>query len=183
MQKITLLILSMIVSQISHAKSLKINPLASEQTKQFASMLGEWKITDYALDKQGKWQKSTGADWNWYTILNGHAIQDDWIQPSLSTKLEDESKRGYGTNIRIYNPKTNLWEMAWASSNGKKVDNFSAKFEDNKIIMTGFYAGGNTRVTFYDMKPDSFEWKMEMQSKDDKKLWKEVYRIHGDRKK
>lgn len=49
--------------------------------------------------------------------------------------------------------------------------------------MRGFYVGNETRVTFYDMKENTFDWKMEFQDKDNPEVWKEVYRIHGDRKK
>lgn len=177
------LILFIFISNSVCAEIEKFNSSAPEQTKQFASMLGEWKISDSSLGKDGKWTAGNGADWNWHTILNGHAIQDDWIQPSLSDKLDDPSKRQFGTNIRIFNPKKNQWEMAWASSGGKKVDTFTAVGGDGKIVMKGFYAGNNTRITFYDMKKNTFEWKMEFQSKEDKNVWLEVYHIHGDRKK
>ena len=175
--------LIVLFTNIACAESEKFNSSAPEQTKQFVSMLGEWKISDSSLGKDGKWTAGYGADWNWYTILDGNAIQDDWIQPSLNIKLKDKSKRQFGTNIRIYNPKKNQWEMAWASNGGKKVDTFTAVGIDGKVVMSGFYAGNNTRITFYDMKKNTFEWKMEIQSKEDKTVWKEIYRIHGDRKK
>ena len=127
-------------------------------------------------------QQGRGADWNWYTILDGHAIQDDWISPSLSVEVE-EGKRGFGTNIRIYNPTDKRWNQIWVSSNSRKFDNFTATFIDGKIVMRGFYVGNETRVTFYDMKENTFDWKMEFQDKDNPEVWKEVYRIHGDRKK
>lgn len=176
------ILIALIISQGAFANEYSINPLATEQTKQFATLLGKWEITDSSIDKQGKWQLGVGADWNWYTILDGHAIQDEWIQPSLSKDI-DNNKRQYGTNIRIYNPQKNQWEMAWASNGGKKIDTFTAKGKDGTIIMTGIYSGENTRITFYNMKADTFDWKMEYQSKTDKNLWKEVYRIHGKRKK
>lgn len=43
------------------------------------NLLGHWAITDSTLDKQGQWQKGLGASWHFYPILNGHAVQDDWI--------------------------------------------------------------------------------------------------------
>ena len=177
-----LILLSLSSCVVAKQHNSTINPLAVEQTKQFAPLLGEWTITDSSLDKEGNWQAGAGADWNWYTILDGHAIQDDWIQPSLSKDI-DNSKRQFGTNIRIYNPKKNQWEMAWASNGGKKIDTFTAVGSEGKIIMTGFYSGANTRITFYNMQANSFDWKMEFQSNTDASLWKEVYRIHGERRK
>ena len=49
--------------------------------------------------------------------------------------------------------------------------------------MRGFYAGNESRITFFNIQENSFDWKMEFQSKEDKSIWKEVYRIHGKRKK
>jgi hypothetical protein len=170
-------------SAIGTAENIKseINPLAPKETQQFASLMGNWRITDSSLNKDGKWIAGSGADWNWYTILNGHAIQDDWIQPPLSKKVP-VGKRQFGTNIRIYNPKEKRWEMAWASNAGKKIDTFKAKASEGRVVMRGLYAGNETRITFFNMKPKTFDWKMEVQSKTDKTKWKEVYRIHGEKK-
>jgi len=179
MNKLILIIL-LTLPTINFAKS-KINPLAPVETKQYAPLIGEWKITDSSLGKDGKWHAGQGADWNWYTILNGHAIQDDWISPPLSKETE-KGKRQYGTNIRTFNPETSQWEQIWTSSNGKKIDSFSAKEKDGAIVMRGFYTGNESRITFFNLKTDTFDWKMEIQSKEDKSIWKEVYRIHGKRK-
>jgi hypothetical protein len=178
-----ILILILILPTLSFAINDKhtINPLAPPETKQYAPLLGNWKITDFSLDREGKWQAGSGADWNWYTILNGHAIQDDWIQPSLDQEIE-AGKRQYGTNIRIYNSKNNKWNQIWTSIGNRKFDQFTANEKSGAIVMRGFYAGNESRITFFNMQANSFDWKMEFQSKEDKSIWKEVYRIQGKRK-
>lgn len=178
--KKTLILLILFTGTVLAEKNHQINPKAPPETHQYAPLLGEWTITDSSLDKQGNWQPGKGADWNWYTILDGNAIQDDWITPSLSVESE---KRGYGTNIRIYNPAKKMWEQIWVSAGAKKIDSFSATFQDGKIVMRGFYANNESRITFFNMKENSFDWKLEFQDKDNPDIWKEVYRIHGDRKK
>jgi len=175
-----IVILTIALTNLVFAEN-KINPLAATETNQFATLLGAWDIKDYSLDKNGKWQQGVGADWNWYTILDGHAIQDDWIQPPVSVKV-DNGKRQYGTNIRIYNPKKQQWEMAWASNGGKKIDTFVATKQGDNIVMTGLFNGFNSRITFFNMKINSFDWKLEYQSKIDATIWNEVYRIKGSRK-
>ncbi len=178
-----LFISAIIFSSLSLAQpgNYQINPTASKEAHHYAPLLGEWEIVDSSLNKDGMWVTGSGADWNWYTILDGHAIQDDWIQPSMSQKI-GSGKRQFGTNIRIYNPNTKQWEQIWASSQGKKIDQFSATSTNKQIIMRGFYAGNESRVTFYNLKENTFDWKMEFQSKKDTTIWKEVYRIHGKRK-
>ncbi len=176
---VTLIALSL--TFLAHA-NLKINKNAPAETKQYAPLLGQWSITDSSIDKDGNWIQGPGADWNWYTILDGNAIQDDWIQPPLDIEVE-QGKRQYGTNIRIYNPKEKHWEQIWTSISGRKIDRFTAVGKDGTIVMRGFYANNEARITFYNLKENTFDWKMEFQSKTDENIWTEVYRIHGIRKK
>jgi hypothetical protein len=143
------------------------------------NLLGKWEITDSSLNQQGQWQAGNGASWHFYTILNGYAVQDDWVAPALD-KPEPEAGRQYGTNIRIFNPKENRWEMAWASVKGQKVDTFTAIEQDGAIIMSGQFNGNTSRITFYDIQSNSFAWKLEMQQANE--TWLEVYRIKGKRK-
>ena len=166
----------------------------------FQPLIGNWSIEDYQLDKQGKWQPAGGADWNFYSILDGSAVQDDWIAPSLS-KPAPSAGRQYGTNIRILNKDTKEWQMAWMSNTGKKVENFTAKEVDGKIVMRGLYQGSETRITFFDISDSQFSWIMEVaknndtnrdkSSSDKKQLnknasdknvlgqWKTIYKIKG----
>ena len=145
----------------------------------FEPLLGNWRIKDFQLDKNGKWQPAGGADWNFYSILNGAAIQDDWIAPSL-TQPEPKRGRQFGTNIRIYNPDKKQWQMAWIANTGKKVETFKAVEKEGQIIMDGNYNGTNTRITFYDISSKNFSWKMEQENKGEKgTTWKVVYKIEG----
>ena len=160
--------------------SVDLHPNAAPETMQFARLVGEWKITDYSLDQNGEWQQGPGADWNWYLILNGFAVQDDWISPPLADP-EPEAGRQFGTNIRIYNPAENRWDLAWASNNGQQVDTFVAVADGDDVVMTGIFGGRPSRITFFDITDTTFDWRLEFQNPEDE-TWAEVYRIHGDRK-
>ncbi len=152
---------------------------APAQTSQFAGLVGNWKIDDSYLDKDGKWQPAGGAQWKFYWILGGTAIQDDWISPALD-KPAPKAGRQFGTNIRIYNPAQNRWEMAWASNSGRKIDTFNAVAEGKSVVMSGFFNGADSRITFFNIKPQSFDWKLEQQDKKSGKF-NETYRIKGKR--
>ncbi len=154
---------------------------APAETSQFGQLVGNWAITDSGIDKDGNWKAGNGADWNFYWILNGTAIQDDWIAPSLD-KPAPEKGRQFGTNIRIYNPKMKRWDTAWASNTGAKIDIFSATTINGALVMQGHYYGKETKISFYNISTNHFSWKMEQQDKDTKQ-WSEVYRIEGTRKK
>ena len=149
------------------------------QTSQFGQLVGKWKVKDYTLNSDGKWLEGSGANWNFYWILGGTAIQDDWISPSLD-KPAPVKGRQFGTNIRIYNPKLNQWDMAWASNSGAKVDTFSAKAKDQQLIMRGLFNGKDSQITFFNIKPAQFSWKLEQKDKTSDS-WSEVYRIEAFR--
>ncbi len=155
--------------------------LLSEQLENslLKKLLGTWEITDSTLDPQGQWQPGQGASWHFYPILNGHAIQDDWIAPAL-TQPEPDTGRQYGTSIRIYNPKRNQWDMAWASIKGQKVDTFTAVEKDAAIIMSGQFNEATSRITFFNLKANSFDWKLELKQVNE--TWLEVYRIIAKRR-
>lgn len=158
----------------------KVTVLSEQlESSDMKKLLGHWKIKDSSKDAQGQWQEGQGASWHFYPILNGHAVQDDWISPGLD-EVEPETGRQYGTNIRIFNPKENRWEMAWASISGKKVDTFRAQEVDNKIIMTGLYNGRSSKITFFNIQAKSFDWKLEYQQAENN-VWLEVYRISATR--
>lgn len=182
MTRIYYLIYFLLVTFSSYiAANQTINPNAPNETQQFAQLLGKWQVKDFQLQKDGSWKPGKGADWNWYTILDGHAIQDDWISPSMGTKVEN-SQRQFGTNIRIYNPKLERWELAWASKFGQQVDTFTAKKVGNDLQMLGLFSGTDSKITFFEITPTSFRWKLETRKSETDK-WLEVYRIEGVRKR
>lgn len=155
----------------------EINPAAPQQTQQFAPLLGSWEITDYQLQGDGNWAEGKGADWHWYAILDGYAIQDDWIAPPQAIEVAD-IERQYGTNVRIFNPDKARWEMAWMSKKGQQMDTFTAVADNGQLVMEGEFSGNNARITFYDITASTFQWKMEFLQ--DQK-WREVYRISANK--
>lgn len=145
----------------------------------FNQLIGEWAITDSSLTPDGTWKAGLGADWNFYKILNGNAIQDNWIAPPIGVEVKN-GQRQFGTNIRIFNPKESQWEMGWIASNGKELKTFTAIEDNEKIVMKGVFGGGNSQITFFNITENSFDWKLQLEQKD--KSWPEVYRIKGTKK-
>lgn len=157
-----------------------LNPEAPPETAQFGQLVGEWSIRDENRQPDGSWTEGAGADWNWYYVLDGYAVQDDWIAP-IPNAPEGSPAMQYGTNLRIYNPQAEQWEMAWTSSTGPSVTTFTATQEGDSLVMRGIYAAGRpNRITFFDITEDTFEWKLEIQQPDES--WQEFYRIHATRK-
>ncbi|MBV1907910.1 MAG: hypothetical protein KUG78_01230 [Kangiellaceae bacterium] len=154
-----------------------ISPQAPEELMQFGRLVGKWKIRDQSLDEKGNWQDGAGADWNFYWILGGNAVQDEWISPGM-TESTREKGRQFGTNIRTYNPKTKKWEMIWTANTSRKIESFSATGSDDSMVMEGFYNGSQTRITFYNITNSRFSWKME-KNNNAKKEWQPIYKIEA----
>lgn len=159
-------------------KSQTLNNNAPAETESLGRLIGKWDAKIERLDNDGNWNPGTNKiEWHWYFILNGHAIQDDWITEKLTGDGSD-STLVYGTNIRIYNKDENKWYMAWLHGDGRKLATFTAVNENDKVIMEGTNASGReVRITFFDIKENSFEWQQEW-TFDDGKNWTVVAKIH-----
>ena len=112
---VCLILLTVFVSACNSKKDdaalykTKINPEAPPETAMLGQLIGTWDIDQSIINKDGTWgERKRHAIWKWYYILDGHAIQDDWI---LVDSLKNQ--HAAGTNIRIYNPEEKQWYMAW----------------------------------------------------------------------
>ena len=157
---------------------------APPELAHFAKMMGSWATTEESLKPDGSgWQPSKGADWDFYWAFDGYGIRDYYVSPPAAQKVDDETKRQRGINLRVYNPAEKKWVMTWLTVGAAPPSGFTATSTQDQIVMLsdkpgpgGFHA----RITFFDMTSNSFEWKMERSK--DQETWLEVYRIHGKRK-
>jgi hypothetical protein len=161
----------------------RLNPAAPPETEQLGRLVGIWDAEQIKRNRDGSWSdEKSHAEWRWYYILDGHAVQDDW----LGVEITEDSRKVLnfiGTNIRIYNPEEEQWHMAWIDKTNRRLAGFTAIYNENRVIMTGTNAQGRlVRTTFYHITPDSFNWKQEW-TFDDGKSWLEVAKIHCIRRR
>lgn len=139
-------------------------------TAQFGRYLGDWNIQDWQLQPDGKsWVEQKGARWNFTCFGNGVAVQDFWMP----------NGGGAGTNLRMYNPKTEKWDIAWTATGAPGFSHITARQnEDGHIVMDYVSPKKNPpqRITFFTPTGEGWNWKLE-QSFDGEKSWVEVYRI------
>jgi len=153
---------------------------APPELMHWGKLAGQWTCEEEGLNPDGSgWQSAGNSDWDFLWAYNGWGIQDNYYSPSRQTPLEDESKRQRGVNLRIYNTATNQWVLTWLTTASPKSLPMTAQSTDTQMVMLtdGVNAQGQyTRYTFFDLKPNAYEWKMELsKTKED---WREVYRIH-----
>jgi hypothetical protein len=177
------LILAPALQRLSVASNPReaLNPAAAPGTEMLGRLEGRWRVDMKILDQQGNWvPQDQQREWLWYYILDGHAIQDDFV-----VVFKDESgnslRRVVGTNIRIYNAEEKRWHMAWISSKARRLAAFTAVNEGDRVIMRGVNdQGRDVRNTFFDISRDSFDWEQAW-TFDDGASWLPVARIHATR--
>ena len=140
---------------------------------QFGRYIGDWKITDESLAKDGSgWGPGTGARWIFSCLGPGVAVQDYWM-PNAG---------GFGTNVRTYNPDTGSWEIVWAAGalNGLMHISATQQDDDGRIVMDILKPVQDPprRIIFY--TPDDGGWNWVQQwSFDGGASWVDVYRIRA----
>lgn len=171
------------VSGVKSGQANQIHPDAPRETLTLARLFGIWDAFQVKRNRDGGWSAdTTHAEWHWYPILDGHAVQDDWISLGPDTG-STESRQVVGTNIRIYNAEEKQWHMAWIDKTNRRLAIFTATHDGDMIVMNGNNANGRkVRNTFFDISGLSFRWKQEW-TFDQGETWVEVARIACRRKK
>ncbi len=143
--------------------------------EQFGRYLGDWNIQDWQLSQDGKtWTEGKGARWNFVCIGNGLAVQDYWMP----------NGGGVGTNLRLYDPKKESWEITWSATGAPGMTHITAKEDENGNIVMHYVSPKPTparRITFLPPTADGWDWKLEF-STDGEQTWFEVYKIKATRR-
>lgn len=96
------------------------NASLPEEYNYFEKLIGSWKI-DYTDNSNSHTMK---GEWHFSWVLEGMAIQAVIILPRFE----------YGTSIRLYNPGTCAWDVAYCYTG--KIMRLEARKQDNRIILT-----------------------------------------------
>ena len=149
---------------------------------QFGRYIGDWDIADQGLSQDGtKWTAGPGARWNFTCVGNGIAVQDFW----MPNGAEGSPPPGVGTNLRMYDPKTEQWQIAWTATNAPGFSHISAKEDENSNIVMQYVSPEQTpprRIIFFPPTAEGWDWAMEM-SFDGGENWTAVYKIKATPRK
>jgi hypothetical protein len=165
-------------TDLSNQAATALNPEAPVETELLGQLVGTWDAAQSVINRDGSWGEETHSIWKWYYILDGHAIQDDWITIDSLKK-----KNVTGTNIRIYNPEENEWHMAWIDKTNRRLATFTAVNDNGTVVMDGTNAKGRyIKNTFFNITDNEFDWKQEW-TFNEGETWIVVAKIHCTRKK
>ena len=117
------------------------NMLLPEEFNYFEKLIGSWAI-DYIESNNSI---SIKGEWHFSWVLEGMAIQDVIILPDYE----------YGTSLRIYNPDTHAWDVAYGYTG--KIIRLEAKKQDDMIMLT-FVNDERRKWVFTNIENNRFHW-------------------------
>jgi hypothetical protein len=94
-------------------------------------------------------------------VLEGRAIQDIWIMPSLSDRKRDFDRTNnmYGTTLRIWDPTIQAWRIRWINPVTGHEERQTGRKIGDEIVQIGARVDGTpTRWRFTAITQDSFHW-------------------------
>ncbi len=112
-----------------------------EEFNYFGKLIGSWKL-NYIDNNTSR--KSNG-EWHFSWVLEGMAVQDVIFGP------DDE----YGTTIRVYNPNTHAWDIAYCFTG--EIIRLEARKQNDMIILTNI-DDDRKKWVFVKIEDNNFHW-------------------------
>lgn len=130
----------------------KRNAVIPQEDDFFGALVGEW---DFEWIDRNRSRKVLG-EWLFSWALEGGAIQDLFICPSRATREADpQPDAEYGTTIRIYNPKTKKWDIAYGCTG--YIKRLEARREGDRVVLTNI-VNPEEKWVFSEIRDASFHW-------------------------
>jgi hypothetical protein len=153
------------------------SPELGDVADAFGWLVGGWSAEVLDFDANGQVRRGTGEWWfSW--VLEGRAIQDVWIVPVRSERMEVSGmpnrpsgpNNRYGTSIRWFDRSSRQWKIVWINPVSGTLNQLAGVRNGNRIILDGNADGQRIRWSFDEIRPESFVWRGE--SRDDSGSWK-----------
>ena len=144
-----------------------------EKYDYFGCLIGKWDIEwiDHLNDTTPRQVK---GEWIFSWVLDGTAVQDLFIVPCRGERLVNRQPDAeYGTTLRIFNPKTLVWDIFYGCS-GEAI-RLTARKIGNDIVLTE-----KMRYVFSDITGSAFYWRKEQMN--DTEKWEIVAKIKATKK-
>ncbi len=150
-----------------------------KEMKQVEHLVGTWDVTGkYQMDPTQDWQEFTGSC-EFTMKLGGSALMMNFTSEMMGMPYQ-------GMGIQCYDRESKEWQNLWVDNTGGRMSLFTGNMEGDKMVMSGTekWQGKSypARVTTYNMKDDSFDWKYEA-SMDGGKSYTTSMEMHYVKKK
>ena len=147
----------------------RLNPSSPTGTGDFDMLIGTCECKSVSRNQDGSWQDTLRMEWQFKYIMNGTAVQDEvWRENDMMAgsirQFNADSAKWYVS----YYTNTNIPASLPAWSGSKNAEGNIVLYRDQKAPngMEGF-----SRLTFYDISNNGFNWKGEWISKDDSVIY------------
>jgi hypothetical protein len=146
-------------------------PDRAAQMMLYGQFVGSWEGTVVVHLPDGARREATcEVHFGW--ALEGRAIQDVWIAPALRGRKMGEQSRMYGTTLRVYDPKSDLWHITWIDPVRQAFNRMDGRKVGEEIVQECRDAQGTLgQGLVTEITADSFHW-IARESTDDGKIWK-----------
>jgi hypothetical protein len=154
-------------------------PHGSPEMARLEPLVGDWTIVTRAKQPDGSFVEGK-ARWRFWYVMDGYALMDEWRAPG------PDGVEGVGINLRHWDSEAGHYVARWLSTRLADWNGYTAGFEGDRFVMRGRSTApsgneGDARITFYDIRPDSFRWKLDW-SVDGGETWiPEVFLIEATR--
>ncbi|WP_418453954.1 hypothetical protein [Allofournierella sp.] len=112
-----------------------------EEFDYFGKLIGSWRINYLERDSC----RAIKGEWHFSRVLEGMAVQDVIILPDYE----------YGTSLRIFNPATHAWDVAYGYTG--KIIRLEARKQGEMIVLT-YTEDENRKWVFVEIGEDKFHW-------------------------
>ncbi len=140
----------------------------------YGQFVGSWegRVVVHAPDGSSG---EAGCEVHFGWVLEGRAVQDVWIAPSRKERQGSKiPARGglYGTTLRVYDPKNDLWHILWINPVTQAYDSMIGRKAGADIVQE-YRKEDRTRCQwcFTEITANSFHW-LSRESKDEGKTWR-----------
>jgi hypothetical protein len=130
-----------------------------EHADTYGRVIGSWQgeLHDHFSGKTPQ-TRSVEAHFAW--VLEGRAVEDVWVTPARPDRSATEKAAldWYGSTLRIYDPKAELWRVVWTDpASGYRIELEGRRRADD-VVQLGMRAGRPIRWTFSEIRAESFRW-------------------------
>src|SRR5215471_10759413 len=133
---------------------------ANERLALFGQFVGDWDV-DSVITQPGGVKVTNRGEWHFGWILGGAAVQDVFLLYASDGKATSPPS-SYGTTVRVYNAREDLWHVAYVSTTAGTVRTFVAHQVGNEIVLENREPGPQYRWVFSKIEHDSFRWRSEV---------------------
>ncbi len=117
----------------------------------------------------GRRESSSEVHFGW--VLGGRAVQDVWIAPSRQARQPEQQDRMYGTTLRVYDPRNDIWHITWIDPVRQVYDRMIGRKVGEDIVQEyRNEQGARCQWLFAEITSRSFHW-ISRDSADEGKTW------------